>query len=480
MTEDADVVVVGGRIAGCATAIPLARAGRRVIVLERGRAGSNSLSTHGLWPGGVGELSKLGALERVLELDPPKVRWYVLHHLGYTIKQLLRPVDGFDYVICVARPQLDTALIETAREAGAEVREQTRVTELMWAGDRVAGVRCTPTSGGEPTEIRAALVVGADGRRSTVAELVGEATPYRGSKNHRGFAYWYMDDPHAGTEWRHTLPLWRVGTTASLVLPMPENRMCVALMGPVADLPRFRADPVEMWERVLRESRHLAARVAGATNASRMFVAADLTSFFRRSSGPGWALAGDAGHFKDPVLAQGMRDAMEFGRRLGETAAPLLDSPADLDVALRDWEHARDRACLPMYHFANRETCIAAQQPAIVEAFRMFARQGETSEMADMFSRVIRPDELLTPGRGIRWLTGALMRPGADRRLILGQASHDIPIDVATGIERARGRFRSEGHHPSENAGWEWPPRRAGDDATTSEPSDPALQPAAA
>jgi 2-polyprenyl-6-methoxyphenol hydroxylase-like FAD-dependent oxidoreductase len=480
MTEAADVVVVGGRIAGCATAISLARADRRVIVLERGRADSNSLSTHGLWPGGVAELNKLGALDRVLALDPPRVRWYLIHHLGYTIKQLLRPVDGFDYVICVPRPQLDTALVETAREAGAEVREQTKVTDLLWAGDRVAGVRCAPTGGGESIEIRAKLVVGADGRRSTVAELVGEATPYRGSKNYRGFAYWYMDDPHAGTQWRHTLPLWRVGTTAALVLPMPQDRMCVALMGPVADLPKFRADPAAQWEQVLRESRHLAARVAGATNASRMFLAPDLTAFFRRSSGPGWALAGDAGHFKDPVLAQGMRDAMEFGRRLGECVAPLLDSPADLDLALRDWEHTRDRACLPMYHFANRETCITAEQPAIVEAFRMFARQGETSEMGEMFSRVMRPDQLLTPGRGIRWLTSALTRPGADRRLILSQFRHDVPIDIATGIERMRDRFRSAGLHPSENPGWEWPPRRAGDDAGSEPSTDPALEATAA
>jgi 2-polyprenyl-6-methoxyphenol hydroxylase-like FAD-dependent oxidoreductase len=272
-----------------------------------------------------------------------------------------------------------------------------------------------------------------------------------------------------------------VGTTASLVLPMPEDRMCVALMGPVTDLPKFRADPAQMWERVLRESRHLAARVAGASNASRMFTAPDLTAFFRRSSGPGWALAGDAGHFKDPVLAQGMRDAMEFGRRLGEAVIPVLDSPADLDVALREWEHARDRACLPMYHFANRETCIATEQPMIVEAFRMFAREGTTSEMAEMFSRVMRPDQLLTPGRGMRWLTRALTRPGADRALILRQFMHDVPIDVATGIERARDQFRSSGKHASENPGWEWPPRRPPAESTA-DPSahSPSVQPTAA
>ena len=463
MTETADVVVVGGRVGGSASAIPLARAGRRVIVLERGRVASNTLSTHGLFPAGVNELQTLGALDRVLAHDPPKMRWYVVHHLGYTVKQPLRPVNGFDYFLCVGRPHLDAALSETAVEAGAEVREGSRVTDLVWEGDRVAGVRYTPTRGGTAKEIRAKLVIGADGRRSTVAGLVGEATPYRGSKNARGFAYWYMDDPMLDSDWRHAMPLWRIGETVSIVAGMPEGRMAVILMGPAENIAKFRQDPVAMWERILRENRHLAARVDGATNPSRLFTAAELTAFFRRSSGPGWALAGDAGHFKDPILAQGIRDGMEFGRRLGESAEPALDSPADLDAALTAWEATRDKSCLPTYHFANRETCIRPEQPLMTEALRWFGRRGDDSEMGEILSRVIRPDQLLTPGRAAGWLTAALKRPGADRKLILRQFRHDVPIDIATGIERIRGEFRSAGHHPSENPGWEWPPARGGD-----------------
>ncbi len=65
--ESADVVVVGSRLGGCAAAIPLARAGRRVIALDRMSFPSDQLSTHVLMPAGVMEIERMGALRRVLE-----------------------------------------------------------------------------------------------------------------------------------------------------------------------------------------------------------------------------------------------------------------------------------------------------------------------------------------------------------------------------------------------------------------------------
>jgi flavin-dependent dehydrogenase len=72
--EQVDVVVVGARLAGCAVAAPLARAGRRVVVLDRMRFPSDQLSTHVLLPAGTSELAKLGALPRILALKPSQVR----------------------------------------------------------------------------------------------------------------------------------------------------------------------------------------------------------------------------------------------------------------------------------------------------------------------------------------------------------------------------------------------------------------------
>ncbi|MFL5885293.1 MAG: NAD(P)/FAD-dependent oxidoreductase [Thermoleophilaceae bacterium] len=455
--ETADVVCVGARVAGCATAIPLAREGRRVIALDRARFPSNTLSTHGMWPGTVAELKRLGALDRVLALDPPHIREMLVYHLGVTARDRARPIDGIDYGLCVARTDLDLALVETARDAGVDVREGASVTDLIWDGDRAAGVRYR-TRDGATGEIRARLVVGADGRRSTVAELVGAAVPYRGSRNERGFAYWYLDDPKAGTSWRNVASLWMVGRTHGLVMPMPRNRMVVAHMGPADEIGRYRRDPAGMWERMLREQRHLAERVRGATRASRCYTAAELPAFFRVSSGPGWALVGDAGHYKDPVIGQGIRDSLEFGRRLGEAAASVLEDPRALDRALRRWERDRDRANIPAYHWANGQTRVDDPQPVFAEALREFARRPHS--LSDMFSRVRTPQQVVPPTLGTALLLRALARPGADRRRIVRHWVEQSATYNDVWLETALARFRIRRHAASEIPGWRWPPER--------------------
>src|SRR3954452_21676632 len=105
----------------------------------------------------------------------------------------------------------------------------------------------------------------------------------------------------------------------------------------------FLEDREAEYDRSIALLPELRERLEGCTRATKVRGASDLPSYFRRSSGPGWALAGDAGHFKDPVTAQGIRDALRFGRVLGERVAPVLDSRADLDAAVAAWERECDR-----------------------------------------------------------------------------------------------------------------------------------------
>ena len=455
-------MIVGARVAGCAAAIPLVRAGRKVVLLDRSRFPSNVLSTHGIWPSAVAELRKLGALERVLAYEPPKIRSAVFHHLGVPLKGGFNPVENIDYMLVIGRPQLDLALVETACAEGADVRERTAVTGLVWDGDRAAGVRYRSLDGdGAEGEVRAPLVIGADGRRSMVAEHVGAARPYRGSRNGRGFAWWYMDDPKVGTDWRETGALLRVNETIVLIGGMPADRMLVLAVCPAADIPRYRRDPEGMFERLMRENRRMADRVRGAGRATHAFTADELSAYFRASSGHGWALTGDAGHFKDPGIAQGIRDALFFSRLLGEVAAPVLGSPAKLDWALHEWEAERDRACLSTYHWANRETRVDPVQPILLEALRTFsAGEGEFG-FGDVLSRLRDYEEVANRRRGMLWVSRALLRPGADRRLIARQALQEMRIDSAVRLERWLGRFRTTRPNPSELPGPSWPAAHA-------------------
>jgi 2-polyprenyl-6-methoxyphenol hydroxylase-like FAD-dependent oxidoreductase len=455
--ERFDAVIVGARCAGAAAAIALGRAGRRVVAIDRARFPSDTLSTHVLFPSGVAELEHLGVLDDVLALGAPHCHFAGVSAGGHHVRERFTPVDGIDFAICQPRPELDRALVEAARRCGAEVRESTSVEGLLWEDGRVVGVRCRER-GGEECEIRASLVIGADGRRSTVAEHVGAARPYRGSRNGRGLAFWYMDDPKTGTHWRDVIMQWRVGRTMGMVFPCPDERMVVLFMPPADDVVRFRADPEAAWLRMLNENRRLAERVGGAANATKMRSTADTVAYFRRSSGPGWALTGDAGHFKDPVIAQGIRDSLRFGRLAGEAAAPSLDDPGRLDAALEQWERDRDLDCGPAYHFANHEGWAVEPSPIALEALATFSRD-DLPQMSDTFNRVRRVDEVITPVRALTWAARALARPGVDRRAILREAARESQFAAAAATERLRPEFRRNRPSSAETTGWEWPPR---------------------
>jgi flavin-dependent dehydrogenase len=463
-TQAYDAVIIGARCAGSATAIGLARAGRRVLMIDRVSFPSDTLSTHVNFPSAVAEVQALGALERVLESNPPQCHYGMVEADGFRCLSAWEPVDGIDYGICVPRTEFDHALVRTAVEDwGVELRERTSVVDVIWADDRVVGARLRGPDDVE-YEVRSKLLVGADGRRSTVARLVGSERPYRGSNNGRACAFFYMDDPKVGTEWRDRLIQLRRGPTHALIFPCPDDRVLCLFMGPKEDIPRFRADPMAMWHEMLRENPAVAERLAGATNISKLRSADDNPSFFRRSSGPGWILAGDAGHFKDPIIGQGMRDAMRFGRLWGEAAAPVLDNPAELDRTMRAVEARRDRECLATYHWGNRESRVFPVSQLHRELLGGLGRT-HPERLLHMFDRVEAPHKVLNPLVTGRYAAKALLRRGVDRRALLRDIAEELRLDASIWSEafrhRVRDSFRSSHPTHDERPDWQWPPQRA-------------------
>ncbi len=469
--EQVDVVVVGGRLAGCAVAAPLARAGRRVVVLDKMRFPSDQLSTHLLMPAGTSELAKLGALPRILALNPSQVRYTQVEAEGITCRERLRPADdGIDYGVCIPRDLQDVQLVEAAREQGADIREGATLEDLIWRAGRVAGVRYRDADGGS-REIDATLVVGADGRRSTVASLVGSWTPYRLSRNGRGLVFRYLDDPLAGTVDAETYYQWREGDSFAFAFPTtPAGKILVLLMGHRDEVHEARADAEGYWQRKLDEHPGLARRIAGAPPGSKLRSTGETPAFFRASSGPGWALAGDAGHFKDPVTGQGMRDALWAGRTLAEHVLPVLDDPVAVDVATRSWEAERDRECLPAYHFANADTRVESQSPALCELVRDAGRTSEP-DLTDLFGRARTPQEIAPLPRLARATLAALWRGERPRRETAVRAAGDLRTEIEIRLERRADRFRGTrtvtgSDHP--DAPWPAAPTRR------AAPADPA------
>jgi 2-polyprenyl-6-methoxyphenol hydroxylase-like FAD-dependent oxidoreductase len=438
--ERFDAVVIGARCAGSAAAIALARAGRRVLAVDRSPFPSDTLSTHLNFPSAVAEMQRLGALPRVRDTGAPECREGMVAANGIECIERFTPYEGIDYALCNPRPAFDLALVETAREAGAEVRERTSLVDVLWSGGRASGVRLRSRDGGE-YDVRCSLVIGADGRGSTTAERVGAAVPYRGSRNGRGLAFFYCDDPQLGTPWRGRVIQLRALETHTLVFPCPEDRMLVLFMGPAEEIPLFRKDPDGMLRRMLAENPLAAERVGDAPNRTKFRSTGSVSAFYRRSSGPGWALAGDAGHFKDPVIGQGMRDSMRFGRLLGEAAASVIDDPLRLDRALLAAERQRDRECMASYHWGNRESRIMTPTPLLYEVLREFHR-ADPPHLMHMFDRVRAPHHVINPLRGTKLAVKAALRRGTDRRALLRELREEMRLDVDVWREELTRPFR--------------------------------------
>ena len=173
-----DVIVVGARVAGAATAMLLARQGLRVLAVDRVSFPRDTISSHQLQVPGAALLQRWGLLGRLTAAGTPPARQVRFDAGGGLVMNGRFPAyQGVDALYSPRRTLLDSILVEAAREAGAEVRENFRVTQLTASGDRVTGIRGSARGRPEVTET-ASLVIGADGKRSLVAGMVG-ARRYR-------------------------------------------------------------------------------------------------------------------------------------------------------------------------------------------------------------------------------------------------------------------------------------------------------------
>lgn len=434
MHERTDVVIVGSRCSGAAAAIAFAQRGRDVIALDGASFPSDTLSTHLFFPHHWAELELLGARDRVLQLGAPLHTRAGLAAPGVDVVGAFDTERGQASGSCVRRPGLDLALVETARAAGADVRERTRVTDLLRdPRGRVTGVRYRGRDGAEGT-ITAKLVVGADGRRSTVARLVGTTEHHRW-ENQRMMAYAYYEDGR--DDLRNLAMQWRYGDDLVTVFPCDGGQLVALQMPPVARAEQFRDDSEAAFLDTIRRVPPFCDRLRGCTRVGRVRVSYSHPSYFRHSQGPGWALPGDAGHFKDPVTAQGIRDALRFGRLLGETAAAHLDDPTALDAALAAWENDRDEQCLPMYQWANLLGRDDAVSPVEDAAYRWFAAQPDgATQLLDVFSRNRPATDVFRASRLIRWALAAARNREVDRAHLWRTVCRDVRREVDRIVEQ--------------------------------------------
>ncbi|MEO7362865.1 MAG: NAD(P)/FAD-dependent oxidoreductase, partial [Gemmatimonadaceae bacterium] len=166
-----DVIVVGARCAGAATARLLAQKGYRTLIVDRaGFPSDMPMSTHLLWHAGASQLERWGLLDALKATGCPPLPDVSLNLGAFTLIGR-PPSNGVDAAYAPRRKVLDRILLDAAIAAGAELHENFMVDDVLWESDRVVGIRGERR--GEPQQsVRARLVIGADGRTSKIAHTV--------------------------------------------------------------------------------------------------------------------------------------------------------------------------------------------------------------------------------------------------------------------------------------------------------------------
>src|SRR5262245_54092426 len=117
-----DAVIVGARCAGAATALLLARAGARVVLVDRGVYGSDTTSTHALMRGGVLQLQRWGVLPAIVAAGTPAVRTTTFSYHDEDVTVAIEPKAGVDALYAPRRALLDRSLVDAAVASGVDVR----------------------------------------------------------------------------------------------------------------------------------------------------------------------------------------------------------------------------------------------------------------------------------------------------------------------------------------------------------------------
>lgn len=347
-----DAIIIGARCAGSPLGMLMARAGHRVLVVDRATFPSDALSTHAVTGDAPERIARWGLWETVTARTAPT------QGTRFGVQGQVFDIPGVS--VSPRRTVLDKILVDAAREAGAEVREGFSVSKLLRddAG-AVCGIEGRGSDGETVTE-RARIVIGADGRNSMVAKEVAPEEYNALPGITCGYYSYFEGYPHD-----NRIEVHFGDGLACFVFPTSDGQVCLGTEHRDSDWEALRADTegevARSFERLgLGEAYARAKRVEEWRGVLRP------AGYFRKPFGPGWALVGDAGYLKDPILGQGINDAFRDAELLANALHAAWKGETPLEVALGGYQQARDGASGGVYAL-NHEFSKLAVTPGHVQ-----------------------------------------------------------------------------------------------------------------
>jgi glycine C-acetyltransferase len=349
MERKFDVIIVGARVAGCAAAIEFAKCGQKVLLLDQAPFPSDTLSTHFMNPRGMTYLGSLGVADEILKSTPAFEYLDVAiddFDLGgrvelSALRTRLKKLHGERKFVmesryaCIRRTLLDDTLQQAARKLGVEIMTRFRVDDILLENGKAVGV--AGQSNGQSAQFHARLVVGADGRKSAVARILG--LEKHEEKQACTFAcYTYFSGLH--------LPhgkLRRRDRTAYAAVPTNDGNTMVLVYGPSAFYKSFKEAKEKNFFKAIEkiDPEFFSELKNSGVRVENFYSTDDQSAFMRKTSSHRVPLLGDASLFKDQCTASGMMYALRDGLLLADHLAPALEGRTSIDESLRNFEEAR-------------------------------------------------------------------------------------------------------------------------------------------
>jgi flavin-dependent dehydrogenase len=387
-----DVIVVGARCAGSATALLLGRRGFKILVVDRARFPSEIPQGHFIRLRGPKLLRNWGILDDIVRSGCPPVTEMTmdLGDFPLTGKNLVH--DGVALGYGPRRGVLDAILIEAAIAAGAEFRAGFSVDDYLSDGACLTGIRGRNYATGAHVTERARITVGADGRHSSLARAVAAPT----YEEIAPLACWYF------SYWSDIaldgLEIYRRNRSVVFAFPTTAGLTAIFIGWPLSEFGKVRQNVPAAFIDVFEQIPELEERVLAGTQEERFYGTADLPNFFRKPFGPGWALVGDAGYHKDPYMALGISDALHGAELLTCAIEEGFSGTRPILDAMARYERQRNEASMQLYR-QNAEQARFRPTPEKELAIRAAIRgdQEATNTYYLALQGMIPPEEFFNP-----------------------------------------------------------------------------------
>jgi len=344
MTNHYDAIIIGGRIAGSSLALRLAQQNLKVFLIDR--ASFPSLpqvpSSPIIHAGTMRLLDELGFEEKEYIHPDGLITEYALTFVGYFqefIPTELMKIDR-NYGYGIDRTLFDTVLWERAAAApNVTAHSNFSAIDIQKENGHVIGIIGKASDGSE-VRVTADIVVGADGRFSWTARAVGaevteERNEFMGTSYH---VEWENVEP-ISPEHPHTVGFYNTAK-GRVILTIPiDTRKYIVANYLTMDKTNFGSQNLESnYLESLQSVPEVWERLKNARRVTEIVGVKGIQNGYRRPYGDGWALVGDAVHYKDPIDGQGIYDALLGTKILAEAIRKWKQEGSSWDEAMKFYQ----------------------------------------------------------------------------------------------------------------------------------------------